>query len=40
VVSAIFLTALFAPRKNGNKKSGGKEKDKLSGLLQNELQNE
>jgi len=25
-----------APRENGNRKSGGKEKDKLSGLLQNE----
>jgi hypothetical protein len=36
VVDAIFLTPLSAPRKIGNRKSGGEDKDKLSGLLQNE----
>jgi hypothetical protein len=36
VVGVIFLIPLSAPRKNGNRKSGGEEKDKLSGLLKNE----
>jgi hypothetical protein len=35
VVGAIFLIPLSAPSENGNRKSGGEEKDKLSGLLQN-----
>jgi len=38
VVGAIFLTPLSAllQEKDENRKSGGEEKDKLSGLLQNE----